>query len=107
MASGPVVAKLTLLLLAVLVASGSLAACSGVQVPKEIPVPVAVACVDQARRPRLPAAALRPESEIRDLDDYKVIPALRADRLELADYARKAEAILEGCSRIPPAGFVP
>lgn len=96
-------AKLNLLLLAVLAAAIPLAACQHVvQIPKEVPIPVAVSCVDQGKRPRLPDGAMRPEAEIRALEDYKVIPRLRADRLELLDYARSAEAIVDGCSKIAP-----
>jgi hypothetical protein len=89
---------------ALVAASASLAACTGgVKVPDEIPVAVGVSCVDQDRRPKLPAAAGRPEAEIKQLDDYKAVLRLRADRLELAEYAVRAEAIVEGCSRIQPA----
>jgi hypothetical protein len=79
---------LLLLEAALVAASASLAACtSAVKVPDEIPVAVGVSCVDQERRPKLPpAATARPEAEIKQLDDYKVIPRLRADRLELIEY---------------------
>lgn len=98
-------ANLLLLAVGMAVTMVPLAACqSVVEIPKEIPVPVAVACVDQAKRPAMPAAAMQPEAEIRNLPDYLVIPRLRRDRLALLDYARKAEAIVEGCSRIPAAG---
>jgi hypothetical protein len=100
-------ANLLLLLLGAVVVSASLAACNGIKVPDEIPVPVGVSCVDQDKRPRLPAAAARPEAEIKALDDYKAVLRLRTDRLELAEYAIRAEAIVEGCSRITPAPGAP
>lgn len=93
---------------ALVAASASLAACTAaVKVPDEIPVPVGVSCVDQERRPALPPAATRPEAEIKQLDDYKAVLRLRADRLELVEYAVRAEAIVEGCSRIQPAPSAP
>lgn len=102
MAGGAVTSKR--LLLAALVAAAPLAACqTQVQIPKEVQIPVAAPCVPEDRRPPAPLEAMRPEAEIRALDDYKVIPRLRADRLELIVYARAAQAIVEGCSKIPAA----
>lgn len=97
-------AKLNLLLLAVLVACSTapLVACqTQVQIPKEVPIPVAVPCVPEEKAPAFPLEAARPETEIRALEDYKVIPRLRADRLELIVYARAAQAIVQGCGKLP------
>jgi hypothetical protein len=107
MAGGAVtVARRNLLLLAVVFVALTtpLASCvAPVQIPKEVKVPVAVPCVPEDRKPPAPLEAMRPEAEIRSLEDYKVIPRLRADRLELIVYARAAAAIVEGCSKIPAA----
>jgi hypothetical protein len=82
--------------------AASLAACgTAVKVPERAAVAVGVSCVDEAMRPARPAEAMRPEAEIRALDDYKVIPRLRADRLRLIAHVERLEAIVDGCARAP------
>lgn len=80
-----------------------LAGCeTGVKIPERREVPVAQACVDEASRPA--RLQLRGDAEILELDDYKVIQALRADRGRAFEQLDKLEAIVERCSRVsgPP-----
>jgi hypothetical protein len=97
------VTKLNLLLLAVLVVvTVPLSGCSSspVEVPREVKVPTPVACVDQAKIPAKPA--VRSESDLVAMDRYRRTLASWSDRLKLQAYAAELEAIVEGCSRIPP-----
>lgn len=89
-------------LVSVLLALG-LASCASqpqVQVPREVKVRVPVPCVDAAQRPQAPAVAT--------LDDLLAMDrgtrTLRtvADLERLRAYARELEAVVEGCSRLPP-----
>lgn len=71
---------------------------AAVKIPEKVSVPVAVPCVDDASRPA--KLELRSEAEILELDDYKVIAALRADRGRALEQLDVLEAIVESCSRI-------
>lgn len=73
---------------------------SGVTIPKEVRVPVPVACVDPKDRPARPP--LRTDAEILALDSYRAIWALWLDREDRQGYELRLEAVVEGCSRIPP-----
>jgi type IV pilus biogenesis protein CpaD/CtpE len=91
------------LLLAVLAAAvtASLSGCAtSIDVPREVKVPTPVACIDQAKVPAKPA--VRSESDLAAMDRYRRTLASWADRLKLVAYAAELEAIVEGCSRIPP-----
>lgn len=95
------VAKLDLLLLAVLVAClGGLAGCTAsVQVPEQVRVQVPVPCLEAARRPQKPV--LRTESDLLAMDRYRRTLAAWSDLRKHEIYAAELEAIVEGCSRIP------
>jgi hypothetical protein len=71
------------------------------QIPKEVRVQVPVPCVDPAKRPKPPAivdtdALLAMDEGTRTLRTW-------SDRLRLAGYVGELEAVVEACSRIPPA----
>lgn len=98
-------AKLYLLLLAVLAAAVPLASCSSVpelQVPETVKVQVPVPCVDAAQRPQKPAT--RSEGDLLAMDRYRRTLAAWSDLKTLEAYAAELEAVVEGCSRIstPP-----
>jgi hypothetical protein len=78
-----------------------LAACSSMlQIPEEVDRAVGVSCVDSSKRP--PKPKVRSDGEIKALDDYKVIPALRADRSRLIEHVDSLEAIVDGCAQVAP-----
>lgn len=87
--------KLTLML-GMLVISGC---ASTVEIPREIKVPVPVACIAQQDKPQRPPLAS--DAELLALDTYRRTWALWGDRANREAYASKLEAIAEGCSRIP------
>lgn len=72
---------------------------SGVTIPREVKVSVAVPCIAPAEKPQRPV--LLTDREILSLDSYRAAWALWGDRLELLGYAARLEAIADGCSRIP------
>ncbi len=95
---------------AILLAGCLLAGCAGrVAIPREVPVPVAVACVDQATRDELEAACprLRTDAELLALDDYKVIQALRLDRTLAAGCIAALKPALELCAKSPAVASPP
>ena len=97
-------AKSNFLLLAVLAAAAALAACSGmpeIQVPTEIKVQVPVACVRPEQRPEKPAVRL--ESDLMAMDRYRRTLAAWSDLKKLEIYSARLEALVEGCSSLPPA----
>jgi hypothetical protein len=94
-----VTTKPNLLLLAVLLACGALAACSSaVKVPERVNVEVPVPCVKPADVPARPQ--LRSESDLMAMDRYRRTLALWSDWLKLQIYTAKLEAIATGCSRL-------
>lgn len=98
------VAKLNLLLLAVLVAcAAALAACGTplpppVEVPKVVNVQTPVPCVDPARRPQRPA--LRTEGDLMNMPRGLRTLAAWSDLKAYEAYTAELEAVVEGCSRI-------
>jgi hypothetical protein len=97
---GHAVAKLNLLLLAVLVACVFLAGCatSSIEVPKEVKVPVPVACIEPAARPVRPQ--LRTEPDLMLMDRGRRTLALFVEWLQQQLYIAELEAVVEGCSRL-------
>lgn len=71
------------------------------QVPKTVEVPTPIACVDPDKVPARPA--FRSENELELLDDYTWSLAVYLERQRAIDYAGELAALVEGCSRIPPA----
>lgn len=92
-----------LLLLAVLAAAAALlASCaSQVVVPREVRVPVPVACISAAGRPQKPA--LRTAADLMGMDRYRRTLAAWSDLRAYEAYTAELEALIEGCSRIVPA----
>lgn len=90
-----------LILVAVLALSG----CANTQtftVPKEVKVPVPVACIDEADVPKVPAVAT--EAELMGMDEYRRTLATWLAYLKLEIYKREAAAVIDRCSRIPAGG---
>lgn len=98
-------AKLNLLLRAVLVACAWLpAGCADqpVKVPDQVKVEVSSACIPPEKRPTKPA--VRSEAELWAMDEYHRTIAVWSDLTALRDiYLPQAEAVIEGCSRLPAA----
>ncbi len=69
--------------------------------PKLVPTPVS--CVD--RRPARPA--FYGDDEIKGMDDYKVVEALRLDRLRAQKYIGELEDVVDVCERAPRVVTVP
>jgi len=99
------VAKSNLLLLAVLVA-GAVALASGcssvptIEVPKEVKVEIPVACLRPQDVPARPAQ--RSPADLMAMDRYRRTLAAWSDLTSLRGYAAELEALVAGCSRIPP-----
>jgi len=95
------VAKLNLILLAVLVAAcGALAGCATqLQVPEKVNVPVPVACVDPKDVP--PRPQLRTQDDLMGMDRYRRTLAAWSDLVKLWAYTTQLESIAAGCSKIP------
>jgi hypothetical protein len=75
-------------------ASSLLVGCaSGPQIPKEIRVPVPVACIDQV--PQRPS--MLSDAELLALDDYGLVLALARDRRVRQGWEATIEALIEGC----------
>lgn len=66
-------------------------------------VSVAVSCVDE--RPDRPA--FRDDVEILALEDYKVVEALRAERIKAQLYIVKLEDVVTICERAPTIAVAP
>lgn len=78
-----------------------LMACAGQQtvtIPREVRVPVPIACVKPEDRPKRPR--LRTEAEILALDDYKRTLAMWEERRTRDAYEAVLEALIEGCGRV-------
>ena len=71
-----------------------------IRVPERVNVQVPVPCVDAAARPQRPAT--RTESDLLAMDTYRRTLAAWADLTSLRAYAGELEAVVEGCSRLPP-----
>ena len=81
-----------------------LAGCSSfpsVTVPREISKATPVPCVPEDKRPA--RRKFRTMPEILELGDFHGLIALRLERQQAIDYAGELEAVVEGCSKIPPA----
>lgn len=76
-----------------------------IEVPREVRVPVAAPCVDPAARPKPPA--IRRDEDLLAMDAYRRTLATWAERQALRAYAGEAEAVIEGCSRIPAGSRPP
>ncbi len=90
-----------LLLLAALAAVPLASSCDtvpAVDVPKEVRVPVPVACVDPADLPERPA--LRTEADLMAMDTYRRTLAAWQDLKRWEAYGAKLEAITTACSRL-------
>ena len=104
--SAPLSAVSSLLLrgmVSVLLALG-LASCSSlpkVQVPRETKVQVPGPCVEPAKRPQRPA--LTSTDDLMAMDPGTRTLRAWSSLLRYEAYTRELEAVVEGCSRIPPA----
>jgi len=76
-----------------LAALGLLSGCAGIEVPKEVRVPVPIACID--RVPVKPS--LMSDEELLALDDYGLVIALARDRRLRQGYEATLETVIEGC----------
>lgn len=96
-----------LLLLFLTAAALALASCADapLEVPKEVKVPVPVACVPADKRPQAPV--LRTEADLMAMDRYRRTIAAWSDKIKLEAYAAELAAIVEACSRIIPDRSVP
>lgn len=88
----------SLLLLVLVMLSG----CATPQVPAA-EVPVAVSCVE--KRPENPG--FMTDEEIKALDDYRAVVALRLDRAKAQKYVGELEDVVEVCARAPSVVTVP
>jgi hypothetical protein len=94
-----------LLLLGVVATAASLlAGCPAtiptVKVPERVEVEIPVACVKASQRP--PAPRLRTVDELMAMDEYSRTLASWSELEKLWGYAPALEALVEGCSRLPP-----
>ena len=72
-----------------------LSACaSAPSLPQSVSVPVPVSCLPH-EVPAVPA--LRPDSDLRTLDDRELVLTIASERLDLLSYARQAEVVIAGC----------
>lgn len=84
----------------------SAAACStGVQAPREVLVPVPVACLELADVPARPAIA--GDGELAKLPDGAFVRRIWSERERLAAYALGAEILLRSCARSPAGKAAP
>lgn len=74
-----------------------LAGCNGSlpPVPKETLVPVPVPCLTTSQLPIKPKLAT--DAELAELDDYRLVLAIRADQLELRGFVALQEALITAC----------
>ena len=72
---------------------------------EQVKVQVPVSCIEPGKRPQRPA--LRDDDELLAMDEYRRTLATWAERLRLKAYADEAEAVIEGCSRIPAGSRPP
>lgn len=78
-----------------------LAGCTGpLKIPTEVKVPVPVPCINAADRPQRPDLAT--DADLLAMDRYKRTWALWGDRAEREVYQARLEAVVDGCSKIPP-----
>lgn len=70
------------------------------EVPRETRVPTPVPCIAPADVPQRPA--LRTQAELLSLDSHRRTHAAWSDLTRLRAYVGELEAVVHGCSRIPP-----
>lgn len=75
------------------VVAGLLAGCAGIEVPREVRIPVPVKCIERA--PERPS--MLSDEELLALDDYGLVVALARDRRVRQGYIGELEAVMEGC----------
>jgi hypothetical protein len=86
--------------LVVLLCAGCIVLMAGCQ---SIGVPVAVSCVDEGPvRPQFYS-----DGEIKTMDDYKAVQALRVDRAQAEKYIGELEDVVEVCKHAPRVVSVP
>ena len=78
-----------------------LAGCNGSlpPVPRETLIPVPVPCLDKL--PERPTFLM--DSDLAQLDDYRLVLALRSDQLELRGHVAVQDALMQACVKTPVA----
>jgi hypothetical protein len=100
------VVKLNLLLLSALVAATVplLAGCEAtvptIKVPETVRVEIPVPCIAASQWPQQPR--LRTADELMAMDEYSRTLASWSELEKLWGYAPALEALVDGCSRLPP-----
>lgn len=81
----------------------AIAGCGSLKIPDKVAIATAVACIDEETRAELEQACSgrRSDEEILELDDYKVVQAVRADRGRAAECIDKQRAAIAACSKVP------
>ena len=82
----------------------ALAGCgAALKIPDKVSVAAATSCIDEAAAVKIAQACppIRPDAELLELDDYKVVQALRFDRLVAAECMKAQGAAVQVCSKVP------
>lgn len=92
---------LFLLLLGFIAMVAALAGCASAgRVPERVAVEVPVPCIPAQDVPQRPQ--LRAEADLMAMDRYRRTLAVWSNWLKLEIYAAELEALVAGCSRLPP-----
>lgn len=94
---------------AALILAGLPGCASSLKVPDKVATATAVACIEPGELAEIERAcpALRTDAEILELDDFKVVQALRADRGRAAECIATQRAAIAVCAKVPAAGPPP
>jgi ABC-type antimicrobial peptide transport system ATPase subunit len=71
-----------------------------IKVPERVEVEIPVPCIPASQRPQKPA--LRTADELMAMDEYSRTLGAWSELEKLWGYAPALEALVEGCSRLPP-----
>lgn len=79
------------------------AGCSSLKIPDEVAVATAVSCIDEQTKAELDRLCpqIRSDEELLDLDDYKVVQAIRVDRKLAAGCMKAQAAAIAVCAQVP------
>lgn len=72
-------------------------------IPDRVEVPTPVPCV--AEKPKRPT--LLTDDDLKRMSDYQMALALRQYHLTAGGYIGELEAVVDGCSKIPPLSYAP